>query len=233
MKNKIKNYITVFLGCIVIVSGFVNQLNGIFEVNAEKNIRTIIIDPGHGGFDGGAVAGDDTYEKDLNLSIALKLKSVLSVYGYNIIMTRETDVALGSTSDSSTLKAKDLSERVRIMKEYPDAVFVSIHQNKFEQSKVRGFQTFHNGSEYSKLLAESIQNIANDTFGEETARLSKEDGRDVYILKNASIPAVIVECGFISNSEELENLKSETYQQSLAFIIANGILKYYSEKQEI
>lgn len=233
MKNKIKNYITVFLGCIVIVSGFVNQMNGIFEVNAEKNIQTIIIDAGHGGFDGGAIAQDNTYEKDLNLSIAIRLKSVLSVYGYNIIMTRETDVALGSDSDSSTSKAKDLGERVRIMGKHPDAIFVSIHQNKFEQSKVRGFQTFHNGSEYSKLLAESIQNIANDTFGEETARVSKEDGRDVYILKNASIPSVIVECGFISNSEELEMLKSETYQQSLAFVIANGILKYYSEKQEI
>jgi len=187
----------------------------------------VLANSAHGGFDGGAVADDGTFEKDLNLSIASCLKYQLSCLGYDIIMTREKDEALKlNSSDSEASKQGDLQKRVNIMKDNPNAIFISIHQNKFEDSSVNGFQVFSAQTEDSKNLADSIQNSWNESLGVDNPKFVKTDSRGVYILKNATVPAVIVECGFISNSEELRLLKSEEYQNKLSFIILKGVLQY-------
>lgn len=187
----------------------------------------VIIDAGHGGFDGGAVAADGTEEKDLNLNIALKLQEVLELYGFETIMTRTTDTALGGGKDSGTTKQNDLRARVEIMNSQPDAIVISVHQNKFEQPEVKGLQVFYNQSTVgAKTLGEAIQGYANENLQSEKPRFAKNDTRKVQILEKSTNPTVIVECGFISNPTDLENLKNEDYCYTLSFCIANGILNY-------
>lgn len=227
MKRYIKTFFIIVLGFGLLFSFLYKNYNTTF---AQNNInKTIIIDAGHGGFDSGAIAFDNTLEKDLNLSISKKLESVLSVYGYNIILTRDSDNPVSiNTNDSSVTKSQDMNSRVEIMKQYPDAIFISIHQNKFSEEYVKGFQTFYNNNANSKLLAESIQDSVVSNLQPSNHRVAKEDDRDVYILKNATIPAVIIECGFMSNNEELRLLKEENYQNQLAITIADGILNFYN-----
>ncbi len=187
----------------------------------------------HGGFDGGASAEDGTAEKTINLKIADKLNQVLVAYGYKTVLTRDGDYALGSNKNSKTTKQLDLVARTEYMQKYPNSIFVSIHQNKFSDPSVHGFQTFYsNNAEGSKRLAETIQGSVVKYAQPENTRPVKSDSRGVYIMEKATVPTVIVECGFLSNPNDLINLKSESYQTLLAFSIANGIVEYYINLKE-
>lgn len=225
-KTKFLAIIVIILS-IVLSSGY--NLPKEYEVLANDNDgKTVIIDAGHGAFDCGGIADDGTQEKNINLLIAKKLDYVLKLYGINTVMTRDGDYALGKTStDSNTNKVKDTKARVEIMEKYPNAVFISIHQNKFSDTSVKGFQSFYkSGDENAKALAECIQTSVVEGLKPDKIRKAKSDTRDVYILNNSTIPTVIVECGFLSNSEDLKNLKSSAYQGKIAFTIADGILKF-------
>lgn len=181
----------------------------------------------HGGFDGGAVAPDGTEEKELNLNIALKLREVLTLYGFDTILTRTTDQALGGGKDSGTTKQNDLSARVKLMNSQSGAIVVSIHQNKFEQSQVKGLQVFYNqNTSGSKELGEAIQDYVNENLQPQKPRIAKSDIKGVQILEKSQNPTVIVECGFLSNPTDLMNLKDQDYCYTLSFCIANGILNY-------
>ena len=197
----------------------------------QKNDITVIVDAGHGGFDGGAVAGDGTVEKDINLSIALKLGEMLSVIGYNVVYTRTTDTGTDDLDDDniSSRKKSDLNNRLELMYGFSDAVFVSIHLNKFTSGSAKGAQVFYSpNNELSKTLGESIQSSVISLVQPENKRVCKKAGKDIYLLNEAPLSAVIVECGFLSNSEELVLLKDEEYQFKMAFAVLDGILKYYS-----
>ena len=215
---------------IVLWPGY-NVINNQKVVALGAPTNCVIIDAGHGAFDCGGVADDGTYEKNLNLAIAKKLNFVLQLYGVNTVLTRVDDNALGKTStNSETNKVKDTKARVEIMQKYPNAIFVSIHQNKFSDTSVKGFQTFYkNGDNYGKALAENIQTTFVELLNPDKVRTAKSDNRNVYILNNSTIPTVIVECGFLSNSEDLSNLKSDAYQGKIAFTLAIGILKYFNQ----
>ena len=181
----------------------------------------------HGGFDGGAIAPDGTEEKDLNLNISLKLSEVLELYGFNTVMTRTSDHALGGGKDSGTTKQNDLAARVEMMNSYSEALVISIHQNKFEQSSVHGLQVFYNANTVGgKSLGEAIQDYINKNLQTDKPRIAKADTRGVQILEKSQSPTVIVECGFLSNPTDLENLKDEDYCYTLCFGIANGIINY-------
>lgn len=193
--------------------------------------REIIIDAGHGGFDGGAQASDGTLEKDINLSIALKLKEFLELGGFNVVMTREVDSGIEKDSEQSIGKRKvsDMKERLKIINSNPDAIFVSIHLNKFTTSSAKGTQVFYSpNNEKSKELAQSIQSTVINHLQQENSRVIKKGDKSIYLLKNAKIPAVIVECGFLSNQQELSLLKQEDYQKQIAFCVYCGILDYYN-----
>ncbi len=216
--------------CAVMAIGIVNS-------NAKKTIQTatkprispptIVIDAGHGGFDGGAVADDGTEEKDINLNISLKLDKVLKLYGFKTLLTRTEDTALGTANDSGTTKQNDLAERVKIMNSQTDALVISIHQNKFEQADVKGLQVFYNSkTANAKELGEAIQGYVNDNLQEEKPRVAKADTRGVHILEKSVNPAVIVECGFLSNPEDLKKLKNDEFCYTLCYNIANGIINY-------
>lgn len=193
--------------------------------------KTVIVDAGHGGDDGGAIGIDETVEKDINLDIALKLEKILKFYGFNVIMTRTQDVMTCDDGLDSLRKRKisDIHNRFELMRKNPDAIFISVHQNKFEDSSQHGTQVFYSGNdERSKELAEAIQTSVTLTLQRKNGRVVKKSGSGIYLLYHAKIPAVLVECGFISNSDEEKKLKDESYRMKLAILIADGLLKYLS-----
>lgn len=193
--------------------------------------KTVIVDAGHGGDDGGAIGIDGTVEKDINLDIALKLEKILKFYGFNVIMTRTQDVMTCDVGLDSLRKRKisDIHNRFELMRKNPDAIFISVHQNKFEDSSQHGTQVFYSGNdERSKELAEAIQTSVTLTLQRKNDRVVKKSGSGIYLLYHAKIPAVLVECGFISNSDEVKKLKDESYRMKLAILIADGLLKYLS-----
>ena len=193
--------------------------------------KTVIVDAGHGGDDGGAIGIDGTVEKDINLDIALKLEKILKFYGFNVIMTRTQDVMTCDDGLDSLRKRKisDIHNRFELMRKNPDAIFISVHQNKFEDFSQHGTQVFYSGNdERSKELAEAIQTSVTLTLQRKNDRVVKKSGSGIYLLYHAKIPAVLVECGFISNSDEVKKLKDESYRMKLAILIADGLLKYLS-----
>ncbi len=159
------------------------------------------------------------------------LKSV----GFRVILTREADV---STDDVETdtiaiRKKSDLKNRLKLMNDYPDAIFVSIHLNKFTTSAARGSQVFYNGKiKNSKPLGEYIQGSIVKLLQPENERVNKQATSSTYLLYNATIPAVLVECGFLSNKAELQLLKDEEYQKKMAFCCFTGIIDYFSNEGE-
>ena len=188
------------------------------------NNRNIVIDPGHGGYDPGKVAPDGTEEKGINLNIALKLQGYLEQGGAVVFDTRIDDEV------SNNKKREDLKNRVQIGEDFGD-LFISIHQNSFPKSSVKGAQVFYNKkSEESKRLAIAIQKRLKEVVDTSNDRVAKAEAA-YYILKKINVPAVIVECGFLSNSVEKEKLLSQEYQEKIAWAIYMGILDYYGEAQ--
>ncbi len=201
--------------------------------HSESIKKTVILDAGHGGFDGGASAGD-VLEKDINLKIALFLADHLRLSGYDVILTREDDSATNDEGDRiRSKKISDMKNRLVIMKSYPDAFFVSIHLNKYSDSQPKGTQVFYSQkTEESKLLAQSIQQTVKELLQSDNHREIKPATRDAYLLYNAPIPAVIVECGFLSNPAELALLKTEEYQKKMAFAVYCGIIAGEDAEQQ-
>lgn len=178
----------------------------------------------------GAVSANGISEADLNLKIALKLQNLLEQSGSTVILTRSDENAIYEL-DSKTLsqkKVSDIKNRVKIGNESSANIFVSIHMNKIPQTQYDGWQTFYNvKSENGKLLAESIQASLNDTIDRENHRLAKSIN-NIYIVEHVDIPLALVECGFLSNPEELSYLTQDDYQNRLAFGIYTGIMNYFN-----
>lgn len=195
--------------------------------------QIIIIDPGHGGADGGAVSKDGLVEKEITLKIAKFLRDYLQEGGAYVIMTREEDEDLAdpNTEKLSKRKAEDLMKRVHLIKiKQADAV-VSIHLNAFPQSRYSGAQTFYHPSrQENKRLASFIQQSLIEQL-KNTDRVPKQKG-DVYLLKESPVPTALVEVGFLSNPEETALLRDEGYQKKLAASIYYGIIGFYTDQQE-
>lgn len=199
--------------------------------NASDNIPVIIIDAGHGGFDGGATTNDGFPEKNINLAVSLYLNNYLNLFGFKTIITRSSDVSL-EDSGLTTIRSKkksDIHNRMKIMQETENAIFLSIHQNHYPVEKYNGMQVFYSPkfSDDSSFLAQCIQESTVENLQPENERQIKECGTSVYLIYNAQKPACLVECGFLSNIEEAEKLKSSEYQKKLAFCIALGVQKYF------
>ena len=191
----------------------------------KDNRKVIVIDPGHGGFDPGKVGVNDVLEKDINLSIAQKLQSLLEQNGILVVMTREEDKDLAS-ENAANRKNEDLRARVHLLQETSPVLMVSIHQNSYPEADVDGAQVFYySGSEEGKLLGTIVQESLKSEIKDGNHRVAKAN-KDYYLLKKSVCPAVIVECGFLSNPKEAVLLATEEYQEKLAFAIHLGILEY-------
>ena len=199
------------------------------DTPAVKNRFTVVLDCGHGGPDGGAVAKDGTAEKDINLALGFALREILVQNGYRVVMTREGDYFICDDHSASLREqnVSDLHNRLKIAESYPNAVFISLHMNNFYDAKYFGSQLFFSPNhQNSKLLAESIRKrlIANVQQG--NTRPLKEMDSSVYIIYKASMPALLLECGFMSNSNELEKFKDNDYRHKFAFDVFLGINDY-------
>ena len=203
---------------------------GVIEDNAKR--PTVIIDAGHGGEDGGAVGKNGVYEKELNLLIASDLRDMLRANGINVIMTREEDIMLydKNADYKGRKKMLDLAARLKIAESYEDCVFVSIHMNSFPQEKYSGLQVYYSGnSEDSLALADKIQLSVCEYLQKDNTRKTKKASGNIYLLDRIRSPAVLIECGFLSNSEECSLLCTEEYRRKLTMSIFCGINEYISE----
>lgn len=202
----------------------------ILEVVAEKPCYTIVLDPGHGGGDGGAVGDDGTVEKNLNLEISLLLRERLEQEGITVILTREED----SDTDGLTgfHKRQDLEARARLGNESGADAFVSIHINASTARKDQGFQVWYgSGNPDGEPLAAEITEKVSEKNICSRIRAVKQVPETLYIFRTVTIPSVLVECGFISNSADLYKLKQESFREDLCNAITEGILNYFSGKR--
>lgn len=236
MNFRTKILLVIAVLCTLVVSGsfFLPKVSQAFT-KASWTRPEIIVDPGHGGVDGGAVTADGIAEKDINLPLALQLRELLVLMGYGVIMTRETDISIHDPEYETIrrIKTSDLKNRMKIMEAHPKALFISIHQNKFSVSKYWGTQVFYSpNTPDSKRLADHIQQSVKTMLQPENSRVTKKSGKDIYLMYEAKSTAVLVECGFLSNPKEAALLKTPEYQNQLAFSILCGILEYAAAPPE-
>lgn len=206
------------------------KLSDTAMANAVPSDRmTVVIDAGHGGIDPGAIAFDGTHEKDINLAISKSLCDMLFAFGFNTVMTRTEDTLIGDNSLPTVKEKKrsDIKRRLEISEGRQNSLLLSIHQNNFSQGKYSGTQVFYskNNSE-SSVVAQLIQSDIARLLQKDNDRQIKPVGSEIYLLYHSKNPAVMVECGFISNQSELSALKTEEYQNKLSFCILNSVLQY-------
>lgn len=201
-------------------------LNCVLYCNRADRNRdlVVVIDAGHGGNDPGKIGVDGCKEKDVNLQIALCLKAQLQARGVTVILTRDADACL-ATDGATNKKTSDMHNRVSIINQAGADYMISIHQNSYPEPSISGPQVFfYSSSEQSKQLAAEIQEQLIHSLKPEKEREIKP-GDELYILKNSACPAVIVECGFLSNPAECENLQQPAYQQEVAAAIARAVTR--------
>lgn len=198
------------------------------DSDAVSERPVIILDAGHGGEDPGACA-NGLEEKKLNLEIAQSLKDMLSQFGYSVVMTRSTDVLLYNAGEEDRKKFFDVRNREAIAESFPNAVFVSIHFNKFPMESCKGLQTFYSDNNSSSIrLAELIQSNAF-VMQSDNKRTVKCGNDSIYLMKNLEMPAVLVECGFLSNPEEAALLSTDDYKKALVLSLYCGIAEYMED----
>ena len=201
------------------------------DTNAPKSTLTVVIDAGHGGEDGGA-EGNGLVEKDLNLEIALRLADMLEGQGVSVVLTRDSDVLLYDKNDNyqGRKKALDLRKRLEITQSIEGAVLISIHMNYFPQEKYSGLQVYYSKHDpRSRILASLIQSHTKESLQPNNKRSIKEATSSIFLLDNLTCPAVLVECGFLSNTEESHALSDPGYREKLTSVIFEAIMEYISQ----
>ncbi len=234
-----KKYAYVYLlvlilvwACSSLVSESVTVVSTAFETPTVPPI-TVVVDPGHGGEDGGAVSCSGVTESGLNLQIGTRLKDLLLFLGIQTRMTRETDISLHSPGAEtiSEKKVSDLKNRVQLVQNTEHAILVSIHQNYFTEEKYSGAQVFYAPTPGSIELARTVQDTLRNSLDPLNHREAKES-LTVYLMKKITCPGILVECGFLSNVREEQNLRSSAYQKQLACAIAGGMQAYLTQTSD-
>lgn len=229
-----------FIVCAVAVSALLIFGVDIFYTKAtlnqaeQKTFPVIIIDAGHGGEDGGTQSSSGILEKDINLSIALKLNSLFKSMGVETVMIRDGDELIYNDSCKTIREKKvsDIHNRMNIMLSYPNGIFLSIHQNHFSESKYCGAQVFYSKNNHeSEIIAENIQKSIVEKLQSKNERKIKPSGTEIYLLYHAKIPAVMVECGFLSNGGEAQLLNDANYQNKMVIAIFDGVAKYLNNRK--
>lgn len=223
--------------CMLLVFGIgaIYLNDGEINVQASKKVKEeppkyiVAIDPGHGGYDPGKIGINDKLEKDINLAISLKLKEQLEKDNIKVIMTREDDSSL-NTEEGGSKKSSDMRNRVNIVNSANPDICISIHQNSYTSKNVKGAQVFYySKSKEGKEFAELLQNLIKSDVDVNNKRSAKENN-NYYVLINVKCPAVIVECGFLSNWDEATALTDDIYQQKIADTIKKAIIEYLSNR---
>jgi len=214
--------------CVCTIVGSENSASAVSTYSLSNNYPTVVIDAGHGGEDGGTTSLLGDFEKDINLDICLTLEKLLVQGGYNVKMIRDTDVSIHDSDAATTRERKvsDIHNRVEVANSNSNNILVSVHQNHFTESKYFGTQVFYSRNHAnSQVLAENIRTAVTTLLQPENTRKCKQSS-DVYLLDNTTVPAVIVECGFLSNPDEAYLLSQADYRDSIAYSVYLGIVEY-------
>lgn len=196
-----------------------------------ENEPVLIIDAGHGGADGVAVASDGTVESAINLSIAQKLDALARLFGTNTVMTRNSeDIDYPDDADTiPKMKSADQNARVALINSIGNGVLISIHQNFYPDSRPSGAQVLYAATDGSQRLGEMAHAAVNAALCPDNRRVAAPIDEDIYLMRSVHCPAILVECGFISNPAELQNLQNSTYQKKLSAILLSSYLQYEAE----
>ncbi len=214
------------------------HITGIINTDTEDSVsvmagsersRILIIDAGHGGADGGAVAPDGTPESAINLSVALKLDDLARLFGLDTVLTRENE-DLFYPESANTIREKklwDQKRRLELINSTDNAILISIHQNKYPDSRPFGPQVLYGGIDGSEELGNICHQMLNEHLCPENRRLAMPASKDIFLMKNAKCRSILVECGFLSNIDEFSKLCSDDYQRKLAAIILSAYMNCY------
>ena len=229
-KQLVSSALMIFLG---ICFGAVLRFSYILDTfRADKeDIKTIIVDAGHGMPDGGTVGYSGTIEQEINLKISKKTKEVLEGKGYRVILTREDEDSLAKSEDETIrkMKVEDMHLRKKIMEESDADLFISIHMNSYPDKSVSGLRFFYSANHPEiKGLAELMQKDISNITGAKAYTIKAAD-KDLFLMKNPPIPAILAECGFLTNPEEEKKLREQKYQEKIAWAIGEALDEYYKK----
>lgn len=238
MKTKefLKKYAYIYLYVVcacLLISYFIG--NSALSVNSPQSFAlrpTLIIDAGHGGIDGGTTSCTGVKESQFNLEISQKLDRLLALLGYKTVMVRTEDTSVATEGNTiREQKRSDLRNRVNLVSNSENPLYISIHQNFYPESCYSGPQVFYAATEESKNLATLMQTNMNKALTSSNKRsCKKSDG--VYIMQHINCPGILIECGFLSNPEEESKLRTPEYQKKVCGVIA-GTLANYIEKATV
>lgn len=237
MKNPKRKIITgaVFSACVAtaIIGGSIisNKADAVPAsiMGLTEETPVIVLDAGHGGIDGGCVSAEGIPEKNINLSILLRLRDMLEINGYTVEVTRDTDTSIHDKGIEglANQKSSDMDNRLEIFNKNKNAVCLSIHQNQFTDPIYSGAQMFYSATDTrSEALAKSLQNSFKELIQPENNREIKLCGKELFLCYFSENPTVMVECGFLSNPAEASLLNTEEYQQKVALTIFKGLTEY-------
>ena len=235
LKQFVKTYYWVYLLvilCFLCAALVTTQTVSVMAVSAYTSGYTeVVIDPGHGGEDGGAISCTGVNESQINLEVSLKLRDLFHLLGYETVMTRTQDQDLATQGETiAQRKLSDLKNRVQVANSGSDRILVSIHQNLFSDGRYSGAQVFYAQTEGSKALAELLQYELVTKLNPGSNRgVKKADG--VYLMQHITNPGILIECGFLSNTQEEAKLRDSGYQKELCCVIA-GAVDAFLEKSE-
>lgn len=222
-----KLWMTLLAAVVVAAAWILTPLPGIYSASAES-APILVIDAGHGGEDGGAVAADGTLESDLNLDIALRLEALAAFWGVDTVLTR-TAAEIDYPAEAETLSAKkkaDQNARITLINSTAGAVLLSIHQNNYPASAPWGIQVFYGSVTGSDSFAALLQANLTEQLCPENRRIEEKIDDGIYLMRRSECPAALVECGFLSNPSDLEKLESENYRLKLASVMLSSYLQY-------
>lgn len=220
-----------FCACIGVICYAAVKIDTAISVDniAVSDSFTVVLDAGHGGMDGGCSTADGKTEKGINLNILLSVRDMAKLFGYNVDVTRDKDTSIHDKGVTGirNQKVSDMENRLEIFNKYPEAVCISIHQNTFRDPKFSGAQMFYSDKNPgSERLASIMQRRFVDNLQPDNQRETKLCGSELYLCYYCENPAVMIECGFLSNPEEAAKLTDKTYQQQVAFTVFSGITEY-------
>ena len=219
---------------VIFVRSSEADINSSVYVTGRDKMPTLIIDAGHGGEDGGAVSLTGVLESTINLDIALKLAALADLTGIKYSMTRDSEEINYPDSAKSTAKRKvyDQQHRAELINKTSNAVLISIHENYFAHAAVNGPQAFYAKNDSSELLAKLIQDSMNNTLCPGSRRVAAPISQSIYLFKNISCPAALIECGFISNPKESQLLNTEDYKRKISVVLMSAYLQYLTADEK-
>lgn len=220
---KIVLLVALLAAAAVFVKIFVSN-GGLKPVISQKSRSTLVLDAGHGGIDGGAISDSGLKESDINLQIALKTEALVRFLGIDTVMTRETDT---DNSDNKAYSEHDnLVQRAKLANSTENAVLISIHQNKFPSAVVSGAEVMYSDNDDSKALGLITQDNLVTLLDSSNRRVARPAPKELLLTSSVECPTILVECGFMSNPQEVQKLASNDYQLKLAAILAGSYIQF-------